>query len=407
MKETSHTVSQSRPGLSGSGSLQWNVQPVNNDRGFFLALIGMLLAMGVLMVHSASMTSHPSQSEQIYLSRHLLFLACGIAAGIIASQLPAQFIYRAAPFLFAVVTGLLVLVLIPGIGTHVNGAQRWLRLGTFTMQPAELAKLALPLFLARLVMQVRARETGWWTGFLLPCLPAAVMVPLVMRQPDLGTALFLAAGSGILLFVARWPLRNFALIAAPTIPAIAYLVIHRPYQMQRISGFVAAWTDPSSAPYQLKQSLMTLGAGGGQGVGLGKGWQKLSFLPEANTDFVFAVIGEELGLIGTFSVVALWIGVYIFGIRLLARHDKNSFAFLAGTTLLTQIILQAAINVAVVTAMVPPKGIPHPLMSYGGSNLVTTLMAIGLIVSFSRATESVEATAVDDSDVETPQSLAA
>jgi len=366
-----------------------------------------MLALGVLMVHSASMTSHPGDAEQIYLSRHLLFLAVGVAAGAIVSYLPVSVYERAAPALFALVAGLLVLVLIPGVGAEVNGAQRWLRFGLLNLQPAELAKIALPLALARVVVLLREQNVSGWKRFWGPCLPAAMVVPLVLLQPDLGTALFLAIGSGVLLLIAGWPLRYFALIASTTVPAIGYLVLLRPYQLRRITGFVDAWTDPASAPYQLKQSLLTLGAGGIHGSGLGRGWQKLSFLPEANTDFVFAVIGEELGLVGTLSVVALWIGLFVFGMKLLSHHPRDSFAYLAGTTLLAQVVLQAAINVAVVTAMVPPKGIPHPLMSYGGSNLVTTLVTIGLLVGFSRGVDQANAIEERDEDDEPLTAIAA
>jgi cell division protein FtsW len=151
--------------------------------------------------------------------------------------------------------------------------------------------------------------------------------------------------------------------------------------MQRISGFVETWADWTQAPYHLKQSLVTLGAGGLWGAGLGKGFQKLSFLPEANTDFVFAVIGEELGLLGVLTVIGLWLAVYLMGLRLLSRLERSSFSRNAGLVLLTQLLLQVALNVAVVTALVPPKGIPHPLISYGGSNLVVSLVVIGILLS--------------------------
>lgn len=357
---------------------------MDHNRGFFLALIGLLLALGVLMVHSASMTSHPGQAERIYLSRHLAYLGLGTVAAILLATLPQRWIFNVAPVLFALTVGLLVLVLIPGFGAEVNGARRWLRLGPLTIQPAEPAKITLPLCIAWILIRWPLRDLRWWQGLIAPALPVVLILPLVLCQPDLGTALFLGAGSALLLFAARWPWRNFAIAAAAAIPPVIWLVVQRPYQMQRISGFLAAWTNPSAAPYQLKQSMMTLGAGGTWGVGLGRGLQKLSFLPEANTDFVFAVIGEELGLVGTLSVIALWIGVFAFGLMLLSDLRRDSFAYLAGLTLLTQIVLQAAINVGVVTAMVPPKGIPHPLMSYGGSNLVTTLMAVGLIVGLTR-----------------------
>ena len=154
--------------------------------------------------------------------------------------------------------------------------------------------------------------------------------------------------------------------------------------MQRITGFVTTWTDPSSAPYQVKQSLVSLGAGGFLGVGLGRGWQKLSFLPEANTDFVFAVLGEELGLLGTLGLLAIWGGVFACGIRLLRNLDRQGFEYIAAFTLLSQLLIQALLNMAVVTALLPPTGIPHPLLSYGGSNLVVSLVSIGIVVSLSR-----------------------
>jgi cell division protein FtsW len=159
----------------------------------------------------------------------------------------------------------------------------------------------------------------------------------------------------------------------------------RPYQLQRITGFVAAWRDVDEAPYQVRQSLITLGVGGTDGVGLGKGWQKLSFLPEANTDFVVAVLGEELGLVGTLGLIALWVGLFLTGLRMLAALPHRSFEYAAGVTLLTQLVLQAALNVAVVTAMVPPKGIAHPLISYGGSSLVASILTLGIITSLARA----------------------
>jgi cell division protein FtsW len=160
------------------------------------------------------------------------------------------------------------------------------------------------------------------------------------------------------------------------------------YQRQRITGFLQSWANFDDSPYQLKQSLVTVGTGGLYGVGLGRGWQKLSFLPEANTDFVFAVIGEELGLTGTLSLIGLWCGLYLTGLRMLSHLDHRRFAFLAGFTLLTQLAGQAMLNIAVVTAMVPPKGISHPLISAGGSSLVVSLLAIGIVLSLAKQTEA-------------------
>jgi len=280
--------------------------------------------------------------------------------------------------------GLLALVLAPSLGTRVNGAQRWFRHGSLSIQPSELVKITLPMYLCYLADRRRAVLQTWSGGTVLVAYPLLLVVPAVMFEPDLGTALFLATTGGLALFVSGWPMRNFVLAALPALPAVVFAVLNRPYQMQRISGFLETWADWTQAPYHLKQSLVTLGAGGIWGVGLGKGFQKLSFLPEANTDFVYAVIGEELGLMGALSVLGLWLGVYAVGLRLVNRLDRESFAYRTAFILLTQVVLQVALNVAVVTAMVPPKGIPHPLISYGGSNLVVSLTALGIVLSLTR-----------------------
>ncbi|MEX2285646.1 MAG: putative peptidoglycan glycosyltransferase FtsW [Planctomycetaceae bacterium] len=357
---------------------------VEQVRGVFLCLAAVLLGFGVLMVHSASITSWPTEFERIYLSRHVIFLAVGAVAATICSYLPARFWYRAAPALFAASAVLLVLVLIPGIGTKVNGAQRWLRYGPLSLQPSEFAKIALPLFVCRQLCVHCERFARWFGGLIPVAAPAVIVLPLVILQPNFGTAAFLAAGCGIALMVGGWPMRHFILSASLLIPAVVGQFTLRPYQMRRITGLLAAWSDLSLAPYQLKQSLVTLGAGGLFGVGLGKGWQKLSFLPEANTDFVFAVVGEELGMVGTLSLVLVWAAMYVTGLRLLKSVDRHSFAFAAGFTLLTQLVLQAVMNMAVVTALVPPTGIPHPFLSYGGSNLVSSMISLGIIVGLTR-----------------------
>ena len=361
---------------------------MDNERKLFISLVAVLLGFGILMVHSASITSRPSAAEQVFLSRHLVFVGVGLCAAIIAGLLPGWFWNRLAPWMFWGSFGFLALVLIPGVGTRINGAQRWFRHGSLSVQPSELMKITLPLYLCYLADRRRAVIGTWLRGTIPVAFPLLLVVPVVMLQPDLGTALFLATAGGIALFVSGWPIRNFLLAALPAIPAVIIAVRHRPYQMQRIAGFMETWADWTEAPYHLKQSLVTLGAGGIWGVGLGRGFQKLSFLPEANTDFVFAVIGEELGLLGALSVVGLWLGVYVVGLRLLRRIEHNSFAYNASFVLLTQLVFQVCLNVAVVTAMVPPKGIPHPLISYGGSNLVVSLVAVGVVLSLTRVNDA-------------------
>lgn len=359
-------------------------------RGLFVSLACVLAGLGLLMVYSASVTSRPSDVEQVYLLRHVTFLLTAVGAAALCAWLPERFWYNVAPYLFTITAVLLILVLIPGVGAEINGARRWLRYGPVSFQPSELAKLALPLFTARLLVQHRERLRHWWHGTVPILFPAAVVVPLVLIQPDLGTAGFLGVSLALLLLVGGWPMRHFILTAAVLGPLASAAVTMQPYQMKRITGYLAAWSDWSEAPYQLQQSLLSLGAGGVWGVGLGRGWQKLSFLPEANTDFVFAVIGEELGLVGTLTVVLLWAGLFALGLKLLKPLDRHGFAFAAGFTLLTQLVLQAALNAAVVTGLVPPKGIPHPLLSYGGSNLLVSIVSLGIVLSLSRSNAEYE-----------------
>ncbi len=354
------------------------------SRHLFVAFAALLVGFGLLMVHSASVTSWPTEFERVYLSRHLSFLAFGLILTSIAATRPPDFWKRFAPWLFFATVGLLVLVLVPGIGVRVKGAQRWIRILGFSAQPSELAKIAVPLMMCWLVDRNRYRLDGWLSGTLPFVLPVLLSVPLVLIEPDLGTAVFLLAGATLVLFAGGWPLRNFVLGFGLAIPVGICALAMKSYQRRRITGFLQSWASFDDAPYQLKQSLVTVGAGGIPGVGLGRGWQKLSFLPEANTDFVFAVIGEELGLIGTLSLIALWSGLYLTGLRMLMHLDHRRFAFLAGFTLLTQLTAQAMLNIAVVTAMVPPKGISHPLISAGGSSLVVSLLAIGIVLSLSR-----------------------
>ena len=448
---------------------------MDHQRGLFVSIAGILAAFGTLMVYSASITAWPSDFEQVYLSRHLVFLVLGGTAAAVCASLPAGFWFRAAPWLFTLTVALLAAVLVPGLGVRVGGAQRWLRFGLLSIQPSELAKIALPLLICRLLQRTRpfaengnspnassvaARSScpdcqqgssqpeqkqpaeqaetviapsggspvslsfaspsaAGMLRFAAPVGLTAVLVTLVAVQPDLGTALFLACGAAVALFVAGWPLRAFLMAAVLTIPPAASFIALRPYQMKRLTGLAAVWTDFNQAPYQLRQSLISFGAGGLLGSGLGNGWQKLSFLPEANTDFVFAVVGEELGLAGTLTLITLWAGLYGAGLSMLrsCRHEDdervrwsvdgrdranvradrrklfNSPALpasdctlrcAAAFTLLTGLVFQAALNMAVAVALVPPKGIPLPLISYGGSNLVTSLMSLGIILSLTR-----------------------
>lgn len=355
------------------------------SRGLFISLTGVLLGFGLLMVHSASITSWPTAFERVYLSRQAAFVLVAVCACYVCSSLPASFWPRVAPYIFLAAIGLLILVLVPGVGSQVKGARRWIRLGGFSIQPSELAKLSVPLLMGRLILPSGDWNRQSLARTVLVLVPLGLAVPLVFMEPDLGTSVFLVLIAFLLLWIAGWPIRYFAFCVLIMIPAVGVLFSMKSYQFERIRGFLLAWQDISHAPYQIRQSLMSLSEGGTQGVGLGKGWQKLSYLPEANTDFVLSVVGEELGLAGTLCLVGIWCGFFLAGYRMIGRYPRLSYEYIVGLTLLCSLVLQAAINAAVVTAMVPPKGISHPFLSYGGSNLLVSLIAVGIILSLTSA----------------------
>jgi cell division protein FtsW len=360
-----------------------------NLRRLLMGLIAVLLCVGVQMVHSASLTSRPSEQESTFLGKHLTYLCVALIAGLIASRISSEWLRNNAVRFFWLLVLLLALLLVPGIGSRINGAQRWFRFGSLSFQPSELGRILLPMLGASIVC--RLRETCNFSLSQLPAtlMPLVITLPLVAVEPDLGATVFLGTGYILTLFIGGWPLRYFIASGLLIVPAAASLLILKPYQMQRITGFLEAWQDLSKAPWQVKQSLLSLGSGGLQGTGVGSGWQKLSYLPEANTDFVFAVIGEELGLLGTLTVCFVWIAVFFTGRAALAHLDRNSFEWIFGTTLLLQLLLQAMANIAVVTALVPPKGVPHPFISYGGTNLLVCVTAVGLIVAMSQSDERI------------------
>jgi len=357
-----------------------------NLRRLLIGLVAVLICIGIQMVQSASLTSRPSERDSVFLGKHLGYLAVSLGCAAIASRLSGVWLRRNAQFLFWALALLLVAILLPGIGSRINGAQRWLRIGGLSLQPSELGRIILPLVAATIVCARRAA-----TGFTLSTVPQTLspllILPLVVIEPDLGATVFLGTGFLLALFLGGWPLRYFVAAGLLVVPAAASLLILKPYQMERIKGFIAAWQDLSQAPWQVRQSLLSIGSGGLKGTGIGGGWQKLSYLPEANTDFVFAVIGEELGLLGTLTVCFVWIAVFLTGRASLQHLPRTSFEWIFGTTLLLQLVLQAMANIAVVTALVPPKGVPHPFISYGGTNLLVSVTAIGLIIGMSRSYE--------------------
>jgi cell division protein FtsW len=253
-----------------------------------------------------------------------------------------------------------------------------------SFQPSEFAKLSSILFLAWGVERAGVRIREFWRGWApLIAVPIAFAC-LVLVEPDFGTAVFLLSMAALMLFLGGVPIRHLVVIGSAVVPLLTVLVIQQPYRAKRILEFVQGWSDHRVAPYQVRQSLVALGAGNLWGSGLGQGWQKFGFLPEANTDFVFAVVGEELGLAGTLAVVGLWVAFLICGTRIAWQARRDRFAFLTSIGLVCQSVFQAAVNIGVVTGTLPPKGISLPFLSSGGSNLIVSLVSVGVILGMTR-----------------------
>ena len=288
--------------------------------------------------------------------------------------------YRAIALpLLVIAVVLLVIVLIPGIGSRVGGASRWLRVGSVGVQPAELAKLGLILYLA-FWFAARSGAMGRWSVTLPFLAITSVLVGLVVAEPDLGTAIVIVAIAFAMYFVAGARLREFAALGALAAIAVATLALVQPYRLQRVLTFLDPWSDPRGAGFQTIQSLYGLVLGGPFGEGLGAGKEKFGYLPAAYTDSIFAVLGNELGLLGTLCVVFLFLYLAFKGIRIALRAPDTAGALLA-TGVTAWLAFQAWLNMAVVASLVPMTGITLPFISYGGSSLCVSLVAVGILLN--------------------------
>jgi cell division protein FtsW len=265
----------------------------------------------------------------------------------------------------------------------INGARRWIKFAGFSLQPSEIAKLALAVFLARF-LERRAGAEGSFLRTFFPCAAmAGLLALLVVAEPDLGTALMLLVIATVMLFTAGARLSHMALAAAPALVGLAGLLLFVPWRLKRLVTFLDPWADPQGSGYQVVQSLLAVGSGGVHGLGFTEGRQKMFFLPFAYSDFIFAVVSEELGLFGALAVVALF-GLFLWRGMRAALRAPDRFGMLLGLGIVTGIVAQALFNMSVVLSMLPTKGIPLPFISYGGSSLVPTLFSVGVLLTISQ-----------------------
>jgi len=349
------------------------------------SVIAILVAIGLVMIFSASSaTAFAAYHDSMYyVKRQFMWLFVALVAAGVAYRMPYHALKRPAPILLLLSSLSLVLVLIPHVGVVANGARRWLGAGSFSLQPSEFAKLALIFYLAAVLSTRGERMTSLVRGLFPLCIPMGIMVVLVLKEPDMGTASLLAMVAFVMFFAAGARLEHLFLIAVATAPIVALSVLSSPYKRARILAFLDPWKDPQNTGFHIVQSLLALGSGGIIGVGLGASRAKFFYLPEQYTDFIFAVIGEELGLIGALSVILLFVVFAYRATRIaLAAPDKFGFFLVVGCTAL--IVVQAFINIGVVTSSWPVTGVPLPFVSFGGSSLVVSLIAVALIINVGR-----------------------
>ena len=345
-----------------------------------LALVG----VGIVMVYSTSaiMAGERFQDPYYFLKKQALFAGIGFILMILTLFFPYRILKRLAYPILIVSVLLLVAVLIPGIGYRAGGAMRWLKIQSVSFQPSEFAKLGLVIFLAYFLTKKDEKIRSFSFGFLPTVLLSGLVVVLVAREPDLGAALFLSAMVFLLLFVSGARVIYMAGALLLTIPVVYYLLMNVGYRYKRLMSFIRPWDDPTGTSFQIIQSFLSFGSGGLFGLGLGEGRQKLFFLPAPHTDFIFSVIGEELGLVGAMVVVLLFFVFAVRGIQIGLSLDDRFGTYLAlGITLM--ISLQAVINMAVVLGLLPTKGLTLPFISYGGTSLITNLVGVGILLHLS------------------------
>jgi cell division protein FtsW len=345
-----------------------------------------LVVFGALMIYSSTSVITPALAKKgvtefYYFKRHVFTILIGLCFMFFAYTVkPPSLKKIAVPLLFFSFL-LLIVVFLPGIGVEVNGARRWIRLWPSTFQPSEFVKLSMVIFLARYLSSEAFRPESF-VSFAKPLAVMAVFQAVMLIQPDFGAAMSLAFLTITMLFLSGTRLRYLISLSIFALP-ILFVLIKEPYRLRRVTSFLDPWKDPQGSGFQLVQSFIAFGSGGITGVGLGSSIQKLSYLPESHTDFIFSIIGEEFGFIGVSVIIALFAVICLRGFSI-ANKIQDRFTYYLAVGLSLMISLQALINFSVTTGLVPTKGLPLPFISYGGSSLLMNMAAIGLLLNISR-----------------------
>jgi cell division protein FtsW len=352
---------------------------------WLLLAVAALVGLSVIMVFNVSYFFGQERfgDSLLFVRKHLVSIGLGTVVAFLAARVPSETYRRAAYPLLLIAIVALLLVLVPGIGVTRGGARRWLIVGPLSVQPSEIAKFAVVLYLACSLVRKRDLLASFQRGVLPHVLVVGFVSGLIVLEPDFGTAAVCMALLGTMLYIGGVPGRILALPALAVPPLLGYMILREPYRWQRIVAFLYPDRDPLGINFQLKQSFIAFGSGGLWGVGLGESRQKMFYLPEAHTDFIFSVVGEELGLLGALVVLALFGVVAARGFRIAARH-VDPFASLLAFGLTVSLVLQAAVNVGVVLGCLPTKGLALPFLSYGGSAMIVALGQVGVLLALAR-----------------------
>ncbi len=353
-----------------------------------LGAVAALAALGLVMVHSASIdfAARTQGSSWYFLLHHAAYLLTGAAIVGVVVRTRVRWWEAAGPYLLLVGLALLVLVLVPGIGLHVNGSSRWLRLGPLTLQPSEFMKLFVVVYVAGYLVRRQEELRRFTQGILMIGIVVAVIGMLLLQEPDMGAVVVICVTVLIMLFLGGVRFWHFMLVVAAGVGGMAALTFIAPYRMNRVTSFLDPWADPLNAGFQLVQALIAFGRGEWFGVGLGASVQKLSYLPAAHTDFLIAVVAEELGLIAVLTVIALYAVVLAraFAIARQAELAGQLYGARLAQGLGLFLVLQAMINLGVNMGLLPTKGLTLPLVSYGGSSVIACAIAVGLLLLVDR-----------------------
>ena len=358
---------------------------MRNIRKTIFILFFIMLMIGVIMIYSSSAIFAYERfgNSAFFLKRHLSFIFIGFMMMLSVMLPDLKDIRSISKVLIGISIVFLIAVMIPGIGVSVGGARRWFRIGSLGFQPSELAKLSLILYLADYVSRKGYKIKDLLTGYIPPVLIIGVLCSLVLLQPDLGTAVSLFAIGFLIIFIAGGNIKHIVSTILLGLPFLYYLIFSVPYRRRRMLIFIDPWKDSKGAGFQIIQSFLALGCGGFFGVGLGQSKQKLFYLPESHTDFIFSIIGEELGFVGAASLVLLFLVFTILGMVAFLKETRTfNKIIIFGVT--TMIAFEAIVNIGVSVGVLPTKGLPLPFISYGGSSLVFHMAAVGLMLNAMR-----------------------